>query len=254
MTQPIVMITGASSGIGLATAELLAQKKYELILLARRTEPMVQAAAVWEEKYGAKAHVFPLDVTKRSMVERVCQQLVEEGLVPDVLINNAGLARELKPYAENDLDDVDEVVNTNVKGLLYVTRAMLPAMIERGQGHIVNLGSTAGQGAYAGGAVYCATKAAVKMLGDAIRIGTIATDIKVTTIMPGIVETPFSEVRFKGDSDRAAAVYAGVEALTPGDIAEIIAFVISRPRRVQISDVTILANQQATGSMIHKSK
>ena len=188
------------------------------------------------------------------MVERVGQQLVEEGLVPDVLINNAGLARELKPYAENDLDDVDEVVNTNVKGLLYVTRAMLPAMIERGQGHIVNLGSTAGQGAYAGGAVYCATKAAVKMLGDAIRIETIATDIKVTTIMPGIVETPFSEVRFKGDSDRAAAVYADVEALTPYDIAEIIAFVISRPRRVQISDVTILANQQATGSMIHKSK
>ena len=190
-------------------------------------------------------HVFPLDVTKRAMVERVGQQLVEEGLVPDILINNAGLARELKPYAENDLDDVDEMVNTNVKGLLYVTRAMLPAMIERGHGHIVNLGSTAGQGAYAGGAVYCATKAAVKMLGDAIRIETIATDIKVTTIMPGIVETPFSQVRFKGDNDRAAAVYAGVEALTPEDIAEIIAFVISRPRRVQISDVTILANQQA---------
>ncbi|MBB6478155.1 hypothetical protein HNR45_001225 [Negativicoccus succinicivorans] len=254
MTQPIVMITGASSGIGMATAELLAQNNYTLVLLARRTEPMVQAAAAWGQKYGTKAHIFPLDVTKRAMVERVGQQLVEEGLVPDVLINNAGLARELKPYAENDLDDVDEVVNTNVKGLLYVTRAMLPAMIERGQGHIVNLGSTAGQGAYAGGAVYCATKAAVKMLGDAIRIETIATDIKVTTIMPGIVETPFSKVRFKGDSDRAAAVYAGVEALTPGDIAEIIAFVISRPRRVQISDVTILANQQATGSMIHKSK
>ena len=254
MTQPIAMITGASSGIGLATAELLAQNNYTLVLLARRTEPMAQAAAIWEQKYGTKAYIFPLDVTKRAMVERVGQQLVEEGLVPDVLINNAGLARELKPYAENDLDDVDEVVNTNVKGLLYVTRAMLPAMIERGQGHIVNLGSTAGQGAYAGGAVYCATKAAVKMLGDAIRIETIATDIKVTTIMPGIVETPFSQVRFKGDSDRAAAVYADVEALTPDDIAEIIAFVISRPRRVQISDVTILANQQATGSMIHKSK
>lgn len=252
MSQRTVMITGASSGIGRATARLLAEKGYDLILAARREDILTQDAAAWEEEYGVTVRVYPLDVTKRAMVERVCEQIVTSGALPDVLINNAGLARELAPFHENELDDIEEMLHTNVRGLMYVTRALLPAMIERNSGHIVNLGSTAGLAAYAGGTVYCATKAAVKMLSDGIRIDTIATDIKVTTIMPGLVETPFSEVRFHGDTERAAAVYAGVEALTPEDIADTIEFVISRPRRMQISDVTIMANQQATGYMIHK--
>ncbi|MCI5837128.1 MAG: SDR family NAD(P)-dependent oxidoreductase [Veillonellaceae bacterium] len=252
MSQGTVMITGASSGIGRATARLLAEKGYDLILAARREDILTQDAAAWEKEYGVTVRVYPLDVTKRAMVERVCEQIVASGALPDVLINNAGLARELAPFHENELDDIEEMLHTNVRGLMYVTRALLPAMIERNSGHIVNLGSTAGLAAYAGGTVYCATKAAVKMLSDGIRIDTIATDIKVTTIMPGLVETPFSEVRFRGDTERAAAVYAGVEALTPEDIADTIEFVISRPRRMQISDVTIMANQQATGYLIHK--
>ena len=149
-------------------------------------------------------------------------------------------------------EDAVTMINTNVLGLLYVTKAVLPFMIDKNEGHIVNMGSTAGIYAYPGGAVYCATKAAVKMLADGIRMDTIATDIKVTTIQPGIVETPFSEVRFHGDAERAKSVYAGIEAVQPEDVADVVLYVTNQPKRMQISDVTIMANQQAAGFMVHK--
>ena len=178
--------------------------------------------------------------------------MIEKAGGVDILVNNAGLAQGLDAFQESSIDDIELMINTNVKGLLYVSRTVLPFMLAKNAGHIINLGSTAGIYAYAKGAVYCATKAAVKTLSDGIRIDTIESDIKVTTIQPGIVETPFSEVRFHGDKEKAAAVYAGVEALQAEDIADIIVFAATQPKRVQISDITIMANQQATGFMIAK--
>jgi len=168
------------------------------------------------------------------------------------LVNNAGLALGLAPYQDYEELDMLTMLDTNVKGLMAVTRCFLPAMVKANQGHIINMGSTAGIYAYAGAAVYSATKAAVKTFSDGLRIDTIATDIKVTTIQPGIVETDFSTVRFHGDKERAASVYQGIEALQAQDIADTVVYVTSQPRRVQITDMTIMANQQATGFMVHK--
>ena len=195
-----------------------------------------------------------LDVSNSDDIRKITARCMEELGVPDILVNNAGLARGLEPYYESEEADVVEMIETNIKGLFLMTRAFLPAMVKRNTGHIVNLGSTAGLYAYAGAAVYCATKAAVKTFSDGIRIDVIDSDIKVTTIQPGIVETPFSEARFKGDKKRAAAVYEGIDALQAEDIADIIAFAIDRPKRVQISDIVIMANQQATGFTVSKKK
>lgn len=193
---------------------------------------------------------FILDVRNRKDVEAIVPKMVAQVGGVDVLVNNAGLAQGLDSFEDSSIDDMETMIDTNVKGLLYVTRMVLPDMLKRNKGHIVNMGSTAGIYAYAKGAVYCATKAAVKALSDGIRIDTIESDIKVTTIQPGIVETDFSKVRFHGDQKKADAVYQGVEALKPEDIAEVVVFVANQPKRVQISDVTIMANQQATGFTI----
>lgn len=193
-----------------------------------------------------------LDVSKREDVDAKVKAAIEAFGGIDVLVNNAGLAQGLDPFQDSSVDDAVTMINTNVLGLLYVTKAVLPFMMAQNSGHIVNMGSTAGIYAYPGGAVYCATKAAVKMLADGIRMDTIATDIKVTTIQPGIVETPFSEVRFHGDAERAASVYAGIEAVQPEDVADVVLYVTNQPKRLQISDVIIMANQQAAGFMVHK--
>lgn len=247
-----VFITGATSGIGRATAEAFAKAGYDLLLCARRKEVLDNLKAEFEPAYKIKVTTFALDVTNREAVSTEIPKQIEAVGGVDVLVNNAGLAQGLDSFETSSIDDMETMIDTNVKGLLYVSRTVLPFMIAKNQGHIVNLGSTAGIYAYAKGAVYCATKAAVKTLSDGIRIDTIETDIKVTTIQPGIVETPFSEVRFHGDKAKAAAVYAGVEALQAEDIAEIIVFAATQPKRVQISDITIMANQQATGFMIAK--
>ena len=160
----------------------------------------------------------------------------------------------MEPYNQNREDGILEMIDTNIKGLMMMTRAFLPSMLEHNTGHIINIGSTAGLYAYAGGAVYCATKSAVKTFSDGVRIDVIDSNIKVTTIQPGLVETPFSEVRFRGDKERAAKVYEDIDALQAQDIAEIIAFTVSQPLRVQISDIVIMANQQATGFTISKKK
>jgi len=247
-----VLITGATSGIGHATALAFAKAGYDLLVCVRRLEVLENMKAEFEPEYGIKVTPFALDVTDRKAVAETLPAVIEKAGGVDILVNNAGLAQGLDAFQESSLDDVELMINTNVKGLLYVSRTVLPFMLAKNSGHIINLGSTAGIYAYAKGAVYCATKAAVKTLSDGIRIDTIESDIKVTTIQPGIVETPFSEVRFHGDKEKAAAVYAGVEALQAEDIAEIIVFAATQPKRVQISDITIMANQQATGFMIAK--
>ena len=247
-----VFITGATSGIGKETAIAFAKQGDNLLLCARRAEALAALKKELEEQYGVTVATFTVDVRDRTAVEASVKPAIEAFGGVDILVNNAGLAQGLDAFQDSDVDDAVTMIDTNVKGLIYVSKQVLPFMVAQNSGHIINMGSTAGIYAYAKGAVYCATKAAVKTLSDGIRIDTIATDIKVTTIQPGIVETPFSEVRFHGDKDKAASVYAGVDALQPEDIADVVVYVSNQPKRVQISDVTIMANQQATGFMIHK--
>lgn len=247
-------ITGATSGIGLATAKALAEKGYSLGLAARREDILQKIKEEITAAYPVSVDIYPLDVRDGDAIRRTAETYLAAHGAPDVLVNNAGLARGLEPYNETDTADIQQMIDTNIKGLFLMTRAFLPAMLKRNEGHIVNLGSTAGLYAYAGAAVYCATKAAVKTFSDGIRIDTIDSNLKVTTIQPGIVHTPFSETRFHGDKKRADAVYEGVEALEAEDIADIIVFAVTRKRRVQISDIVIMANQQATGFMVSKHK
>lgn len=247
----LAMITGATSGIGLATAKVLAKDGYDLVLAAR-SEDKLEVVKEEIQKEGVSVHTFKLDVRNSEEIKTVAEKVLTTIGTPDVLVNNAGLARGLEPYGETNTEDILQMIDTNIKGLFLMTRALLPAMVKRNKGHIVNLGSTAGLYAYAGAAVYCATKAAVKTFSDGVRIDVIDTDIKVTTIQPGIVETPFSEIRFHGDKARAEKVYEGIDALQAEDIADIISFAVSRPKRVQMSDIVIMANQQATGFMVSK--
>lgn len=247
-----VLITGAGTGIGEAIAHTFAKNGDTIVLTGRRLERLEAVKADLEATYQAKAFIYQLDVTMPDMATSVCQKILSEVGPIDILVNNAGLALGLDKFQDYVVEDMLTMLDTNVKGLLLVTRQILPQMVERNTGHIINMGSTAGIYAYAGAAVYSATKAAVKVLSDGIRIDTIDKDIKVTTVQPGIVETGFSQVRFHGDKERADQVYKGVEALQAEDIAEVVLFVSNQPRRVQISDITIMANQQATGFTIHR--
>lgn len=248
------LITGAGSGIGRETARAFAIRGYNIILCGRNQEKLLSLQKELTVKYEAQAYVKKLDVTDVENINAVAKECLEEFEGIDVLVNNAGLARGLEPYNQNREDGILEMIDTNIKGLMMMTRAFLPSMLEHNTGHIINIGSTAGLYAYAGGAVYCATKSAVKTFSDGVRIDVIHSNIKVTTIQPGLVETPFSEVRFRGDKERAAKVYEDIDALQAQDIAEIIAFTVSQPLRVQISDIVIMANQQATGFTISKKK
>ncbi|SNV54657.1 SDR family NAD(P)-dependent oxidoreductase [Veillonella rodentium] len=247
-----VFITGSTSGIGLAIAEAYAKNGDNVLISGRRTELLDTVQSQLMEQYGVRVETLVLDVQNRDDVMSKVPAAIESFGGIDILVNNAGLAQGLDPFQDSSVDDAVTMIDTNVKGLLYVTKAVLPFFIAKNEGHIVNMGSTAGIYAYPGGAVYCATKAAVKTLSDGIRMDTIATDIKVTTIQPGIVETPFSEVRFHGDKKKAAAVYAGIDAVQPQDVADVVVYVTNQPKRMQISDVTIMANQQAAGFMVHK--
>ena len=245
-----VVITGATSGIGEAIARAYLEQGENVVLTGRRTDRLEALKSEFAEVFpNQTVWTFPLDVTDMAMVKTVCADILETIGRIDILVNNAGLALGLAPYQDYEELDMLTMLDTNVKGLMAVTRSFLPAMVKANQGHIINMGSTAGIYAYAG----AATKAAVKTFSDGLRIDTIATDIKVTTIQPGIVETDFSTVRFHGDKERAATVYQGIEALQAPDIAETVVYVTSQPRRVQITDMTIMANQQATGFMVHKS-
>ncbi len=248
----IVFITGASAGIGKACAEIFAKEGYNLILTARRIDRLEELAVQLEKTFGVQVITLLMDVTSKESVLMGWKSLSEDWRKVDLLINNAGLSQGLDPIFAGDTDDWDRMIDTNVKGLLYVSRTVLPQMKERKSGHVINIGSIAGKEVYPNGNVYCATKHAVDALNKAMRIDLVPYGVRVTAIHPGAVETEFSVVRFKGDEDRAKKVYEGFEPLHAQDIAEAALFVASRPPHVNINDMLIMPTAQATGSLINK--
>jgi 3-hydroxy acid dehydrogenase/malonic semialdehyde reductase len=248
----IVFITGASSGIGAATALAFAAEGAKLLLAARRMEKLAAVAAEAHRRGAEAVQTFSLDVRDRKAVEGAVAALPAEWAAINVLVNNAGLSRGLEKLYQGSIDDWEEMLDTNVKGLLYVTRAVVPGMVERGSGHVVNLGSTAGEMTYPGGAVYCASKAAERAINDGLRIDLLGTPIRVTTVDPGMVETEFSIVRFHGDTERANNFYKGTKPLTPEDVADAIVWAASRPAHVNIARVMLTPVQQANSLLVHR--
>ena len=244
-----VLITGATSGIGLGCARKFAENGDHLILTGRNEKRLEEIRKELEEK-GTKALILTFDVRDNQKAKQQIDNLPEDWKEIDVLVNNAGLALGLEPEYEGDLNDWEVMIDTNIKGLLTMTRLVVPGMVERNSGHIINIGSVAGDAAYAGGNVYCATKAAVKALTDGLRIDVANTAIRVTTLKPGLVETNFSNVRFHGDNERATKVYQGIKPLTGDDIADVAVYAANAPAHVQIAEVLILATHQASGSVI----
>jgi len=244
-----VLITGATSGIGLGCARKFAENGDHLILTGRNEKRLEEIRKELEEK-GTKALILTFDVRDNQKAKQQIDNLPEDWKEIDVLVNNAGLALGLEPEYEGDPNDWEVMIDTNIKGILTMTRLVVPGMVERNRGHIINIGSVAGDAAYAGGNVYCATKAAVKALTDGLRIDVANTAIRVTTLKPGLVETNFSNVRFHGDKERADKVYQGIKPLTGDDIADVAVYAAYAPAHVQIAEVLILATHQASGSVI----
>lgn len=247
----IALITGASSGIGEACARKFAEGGYDLILTARRAEKLAELGAELEAE-GTKVKTLTFDVRDAEAAEKAVDSLEPEWRKIEVLINNAGLALGLDKEYEGDPDDWNTMIDTNIKGLLTMTRLIVPGMVERNEGHVINIGSVAGDAAYAKGNVYCATKAAVKTITDGLRIDLAETAVRVTNLKPGLVETNFSNVRFHGDNQRADNVYKGITPLTGADIADVAFYAASAPKHVQIAEVLILATHQASGSVIYR--
>ena len=245
----IVLITGATSGIGLGCARKFAENGDKVILTGRNEQRLAEIRQELEAK-GGEVLTLAFDVRDSLQAQQCINNLPEEWQEIDVLVNNAGLALGLEPEYEGDLDDWSTMIDTNIKGLLTMTRLVVPGMVERNRGHIINVGSVAGDAAYAGGNVYCATKAAVKALSDGLRIDVANTAIRVTNLKPGLVETNFSNIRFKGDEERAAKLYKGITPLTGNDIADVAVYAANAPEHVQIAEVLILATHQASGSVI----
>ncbi len=244
-----ILITGATSGIGLACARKFAENGDRLILTGRNESRLAEIRRELTKK-DTEVLTLTFDVRDREKAEKYLSGLPFEWQQIDVLVNNAGLALGLEPEYEGSPDDWETMIDTNIKGLLTMTRLVVPGMVRRGQGHVINIGSVAGDAAYAGGNVYCATKAAVKALSDGLRIDVANTAVRVTNLKPGLVETNFSNVRFHGDTDRAASVYKGIQPLTGDDIADVAVFAANAPAHVQIAEVLILATHQASGSVI----
>lgn len=247
----IALITGASSGIGEACARKFAEGGYDLILTARRAEKLAELKAELEAE-GTKVKTLTFDVRDAEAAEKAVDSLEPEWRKIDVLINNAGLALGLDKEYEGAPDDWNTMIDTNIKGLLTMTRLIVPGMVERNEGHVINIGSVAGDAAYAKGNVYCATKAAVKTITDGLRIDLAETAVRVTNLKPGLVETNFSNVRFHGDNQRADNVYKGITPLTGADIADVAFYAAAAPKHVQIAEVLILATHQASGSVIYR--
>ena len=245
------LITGATSGIGKATAEILAKNNYKIILCGRREDRMVELEK--ELSQLTEVHTLLFDVRDKKAVSESIASLPEAFSTIDILINNAGNAHGLDPIQNGDLDDWDAMIDINVKGLLYVSKAIIPQMIERKSGHIINIGSTAAKEVYPNGNVYCATKHAVDALNQGMRMDLNPFGIRVGAIHPGMVQTEFSEVRFKGDTDRAEKVYQGFMPLQAEDIADIIHFVVSRPYHVNIADLVVMSTAQASSTIIKKN-
>jgi 3-hydroxy acid dehydrogenase/malonic semialdehyde reductase len=244
------LVTGATSGIGKATAQILAKNNYKIILCGRREDRLIELKK--ELSVFTEVYTLSFDVRDKKAVFESINSIPEAFSTIDVLINNAGNAHGLDPIQNGDLDDWDAMIDINVKGLLYVSKAVIPQMIEQKSGHIINIGSIAGKEVYPNGNVYCASKHAVDALNQAMRMDLNPYGIRVGAIHPGAVETEFSEVRFKGDADRAANVYKGFEPLHPEDIADIIHFVVSRPYHVNIADLMVLPTAQAAATILKR--
>jgi 3-hydroxy acid dehydrogenase/malonic semialdehyde reductase len=247
-----VFITGASSGIGEATAYAFAAQGARLLIAARRMEKLTVVADEALLRGATEVHAFELDVRQQPAVAAAIAALPAAWSAIDILINNAGLSRGLDKLYQGHIEDWDEMIDTNVKGLLYVTRAVVPGMVERGSGHVVNLGSTAGELTYPNGAVYCATKAAEKAINDGLRQDVLGTPIRVTSIDPGMVETDFSLIRFRGDDSRATKVYQGLTPLSPADVADAIVWAVNRPAHVNIAHVLMTPVAQANSLLFHR--
>lgn len=239
-----ILITGASSGIGEACARRLAADGADLVLWARRIERLAHLADELESAHGRAVHVAALDVRDRLSVEAAAAALLDAGAVPHALLNNAGLAAGYDFFQDGDPADWERMIDTNIKGLLWVTRAILPAMIANGRGHIVNIGSTAGHLSYPRGNVYAATKFAVRGLTEGLNLDCAGTPVRVSSVDPGFVETEFSVVRFDGDAERAAKVYEGFQPLTAADVADAVAYVLSRPEHVNVFEMVLLPRAQ----------
>ncbi len=252
MKGKTILITGAGSGIGAACAMKFAAGGCRLILNGRNTGKLEATGNAARERHGAEVFLLPFDVRDRKAMTDALRLLPEEWKEIDVLVNNAGLALGMDKESEGSLDDWETVIDTNIKGTLSMTRLIVPGMIRRGHGHVINIGSIAGDAAYPGGSVYCASKAAVKTLSDGLRIDLADTPVRVTCIKPGQVETNFSMVRFHGDRKRADNVYKGYRPLAAEDIAETVWFAASAPEHVQIAEMLVLPTCQATATIIHK--
>ena len=249
--RKIVLITGATSGIGEACARKFAQGGYDVIITGRRAQLLANLKKELEAE-GVRVLALAFDVRNRNAVTAAINSLPLEWQQIDVLINNAGLALGLEPEYEGSFEDWETMIDTNIKGLLTMTRLVVPRMVKRDSGHVINIGSVAGDAAYAGGNVYCGTKAAVKTITDGLRIDLAHTSVRVTNVKPGLVETHFSNVRFHGNDARAEKVYEGVKPLTGADIAEVVFYAASAPAHVQIAEVLVLATHQASGSVLHR--
>jgi 3-hydroxy acid dehydrogenase/malonic semialdehyde reductase len=252
LKNSVVLITGASSGIGEACARAFAAEGARLLLAARREDRLNDLASKLAET--AAVHTLALDVRDADAVGRAIGALPEEWAAIDVLVNNAGLSRGLDKLYEGKMQDWDEMIDTNLKGVLHVTRCVVPGMVERGRGHVVNLGSTAGEMTYPKGAVYCATKAGLKSINDGLRMDLLGTPVRVTSVDPGMVDTEFSQVRFRGDTERAAKVYQGLTPLKPEDVADAIVWAVTRPAHVNIAHVLMTSVDQANSLLFNRKQ
>lgn len=252
MKTKTALVTGATSGIGRAVALRLAREGVRLIVNGRRAARLEEVKREIEAACATAVCTLPFDVRNRGAVERSLAGLPDEWQRIDILVNNAGLAAGMAPVHEGAVDDWERMIDTNIKGLLYVTRAVAPGMVARGAGHVINIGSIAGRSVYPGGSVYCATKHAVAALSEGMRMDLVPFGIRVTQICPGAVETEFSLVRFSGDASRAARVYAGFTPLTGADIAEAVCFAATQPAHVNIQDLLVMPAAQAGATMIHR--
>ena len=252
LVNRIALITGASSGIGEATSQALASEGCNLILIARREERLAELSESIITEYGVKVYTIAVDVTDRTSFRQSIEQLPEDWQAIDILVNNAGKARGFDHLAEGNVDNWDEMIDTNVKGVLNSIKIIVPLMKKRKTGHVVHLGSTAGREVYANGGVYCATKYAVKAINQALRIELLEHNIKVSTVDPGMVETEFSIVRFNGNEERAKKVYEGIDPLRAVDVADAIVYCVTRPAHVNISEILITPTQQATSTKVFR--
>jgi NADP-dependent 3-hydroxy acid dehydrogenase YdfG len=248
----IVLITGASSGIGEACARRFAQAGYRLLLNGRNASKLLRLQSELQTLYGVDVHLLVFDVRDRQAAEHALKDVPADYQDIDVLVNNAGLALGIDKEYEGTEENYDTMIETNITALLMMTRMIVPGMVKRGKGHVINIGSVAGDAAYPGGSVYCATKAAVKVLSDGLRMDLVDTPLRVTNVKPGLVETNFSVTRFAGDKAKADKVYEGINPLRGEDIAEVVYFAASAPAHVQIAEVLVLATHQASGSIVSR--